>query len=397
MELVKAYENNSVVKAEILKFETNGDLECSVLGSKCTLPSKNHDFDAPYDNLLGLKIDVVVTKNDSTYELSYNEAQKMVLMDLFEEAKETLEQVEETETSITELYKDEMLKKSIVKGKVVKVDGNGNLELVLEKEHDGEVVKTKGFMKNENVDGINKSPQYRSRLLADKRVLFCTIINIDEEQGLVNLEANKATALVSKVKQGEYIKAIKREQKKPYYEESQKLKNRFTKYEFDFPVVKGTVEYVDVQGSKIMVNIYNLNMPCYVYLSNWTYGFVYYPEREIQVGDVVDVALTGYQKAKYSDGLIFHGSRLYALPDPWETVDQRFKVGNKVKVCCMDKQRDKFFGSMDNEDLNILVYYKGKTGNTSYNECEVGKTYIAQITEVDPDRRRLLSHYVSEA
>lgn len=403
-DLKNVMESKTVVKAEIVGVQDGATLRCKCFDQVGVIPKELHGIESLGDFLVGMTLDVIINSTEPELILDHLTARDMKLATLSESLTSSdvlfnnaIDEAAQDKVNIFDEYRRDMASKEIILGEVVKVDHKGNLELVLEKTINGQVYKAKGFMLNKNIDGKELKPRYRSNLIGKDIKILCTVIDVNETAGYIELESDYATRSVSEYEKRRLIKKIDEIKKSDEYKESRK--NPYLNIKLDWPVVKARVLFVARDGKRVTLDINNLRLLCHVRIDNWSWGRIYFPQSEIKEGQTVKLAITDYkpENKKLNKGFMFWGSRKDAYENPWDTLDQRYAPGNVIKVRCMDRKQDKFFGKYEGEEIEVMVYFNGKDSTLNFDDCRVGKDYIVQISTVDKSRKRLIAHYESEA
>lgn len=176
-----------------------------------------------------------------------------------------------------------------------------------------------------------------------------------------------------------------------------------------YPIVKAKVINYDVNSNRVYVNVAGLDIIGNMNIAMFDYRFIYNPEKYLEEfmkpNTVIDVALLAYYvNSKDKMPSTFVVSRRHALPNPWQGIETKIRVGDIIVVNALEKKDSHFFGSYDNFPLDIKCYYPEipdkvtNDNNEKYGRRLItpGKEYKVKVEIVNAHNKLLTASYISE-
>lgn len=175
-----------------------------------------------------------------------------------------------------------------------------------------------------------------------------------------------------------------------------------------YPVVKAKVINYDVNNGRVYVNVAGLDIIGNMNIAMFDYRFIYNPEKYLEVymkpNTVIDVALLAYyDNSKDNMPSTFVVSRRHALPNPWNGIETKIRVGDTIVVKALEKKDSHFFGHYDNFPLDIKCYYPEiPTQNIDSDEkygrrlITPGSEYKVKVEIVNAHNKLLTASYIGE-
>lgn len=234
----------------------------------------------------------------------------------------------------------------------------------IDKEHQRYVSHGDGFIlvmplrmlltaKHNETDMIWNTPVIGKHLGEEIEVF---ITSVDEENGVVNCSRDS-------------IRSQMREKEKKEIEEF--LKNN----EKDIYIVKGRVTSVWGFGSNSHAKLVTESgLKLIIHCSEWSYDYIEDLRDHVKVGEEYDVAI--YYRDKEQKDTDFVVSRRRLLPDPWEGIEEKVKVGDIVVARLVGRRKGAFNVRIEGIDgiLALALFPDNKKlrlANGGRYQCEV--------------------------
>lgn len=179
-----------------------------------------------------------------------------------------------------------------------------------------------------------------------------------------------------------------------------------------YPVVKAKVIGYDYdeekKSGKVTVNVAGLDIIGNMSMNMFDYKFIYNPEKFLEEymkpNRIIDVALLNfYDNSEKKMPSTFVVSRRHALPNPWEGIENKIKVGDTIVVTALEKRDSHFFGNYDNFPLDIKCYYpeipnKNIGADELYGRRLItpGNEYKVKVEIVSSKNKILTASYLGE-
>src|SRR4030042_2978063 len=167
-------------------------------------------------------------------------------------------------------------------------------------------------------------------------------------------------------------------------EERKQLREETLKNLKEGDLVEGTVEnlsdycaFVDLGGMDGLLHITDIS-----------WGRIGHPSEKLSLGDRIKVKVLRFdrEKEKVSLGL------KQALPDPWESVSQRYPIGSRLKGKVINVTDYGVFVELD-EGLDGLIHISELTWSKKMKHpskiVHIGETWEVMVLDCDPIKRRI--------
>jgi small subunit ribosomal protein S1 len=167
-------------------------------------------------------------------------------------------------------------------------------------------------------------------------------------------------------------------------EERKQLRDETLKNLMEGEIVEGTVKNLTDYGAFVDLG----GIDGLLHITDIAWGRIGHPSEKLSVGDRIKVKVLHYdrEKEKVSLGL------KQALPDPWETVQQRYPMGTRMKGRVVNITDYGVFVELE-EGVEGLVHISeltwGKKMKHPSKVVHIGDTVEVMVLDCDPTKRRI--------
>ena len=167
-------------------------------------------------------------------------------------------------------------------------------------------------------------------------------------------------------------------------EERKRLREETLKNLKEGDVIEGTVKNLTDYGAFIDLG----GMDGLLHITDVSWGRIGHPSEKLSVGDRIKVKILHFdqEKEKVSLGL------KQALPDPWESVPQRYRVGSRAKGKVVNVTDYGVFVELE-EGVEGLVHISELTWSKKTKHpskiVHIGDTIEVMVLDCDPAKRRI--------
>ena len=252
-----------------------------------------------------------------------------------------------------------------VKVKITKEDDKLNLYGLLPGDIEG--VIPNGELYGKVIDPETRP--YRGQQIGKEVDVFVT--DVDMELKCVTVSHEKWRASVRKQLVQQINEAIKNKQKV-------KLRGRIVKVNY---------------ANRILVDLAGVGLLGIVPTDEWKHGHEYHIEKAAKIGTVIEVMPYKYKPAQGTRNESFICSRRALLPDPWDTIEEKYPVNTTFILECVQKKPGHFFGRTAGLELDVYCEYPNEDKNIRVLE---GKFYKAVVYRSDKENKALMARVFQE-
>lgn len=227
-------------------------------------------------------------------------------------------------------------------------------------------------MPSRNIDGFTHDPTYKEAL-SNYLCQDCPVIvmSVNREEKVVTVSMREATAkprakLLDALEQGieeqVYVKILAQVVALSGKQETE----------------NGPVYHVAI------LNLGGFGVSGFVKIADWSPCFTKTLEYIVHVGDVIEVAVTG--KAQWKTGMVYECKRAILQGDPWEGIEKRLPKNSTVRVKCIYKEKNRFFGSILGVP-EIIAYCFYPEDDSVY--ITNGGEYLGYVSKCNEARKEL--------
>lgn len=225
----------------------------------------------------------------------------------------------------------------------------------------------KVYMSNRQLDGFSKKFFREDKEAALKREYSVVVTNIDKEDRVVHVSANKAceaprNELIALIDEGirtkEYVKVPARVVKVTGYDEKRGV------------------------CTILIVDIGDLGIAGAIRVDDWSCTFTNGFDYIVKPGEIIDVVITN--TLSWKSGEVYECSRKLTLTeDPWKDIEKRVPVKTAVRVTCICRSERNFWGVLKGvPELNVYCEYPDpENGFIPIVEGEDYTGYVAKVNE----------------
>jgi len=167
-------------------------------------------------------------------------------------------------------------------------------------------------------------------------------------------------------------------------EERKHLREETLKNIKEGDIVEGTVKNLTDYGAFIDLG----GMDGLLHITDISWGRIGHPSERLSVGDRIKVKVLHFDQEKEKVSLGFK----QALPDPWESVPQRYRVGSRTKGKVVNVTDYGVFGELE-EGVEGLAHISELTWSKKTKHpskiVHIGDTIEVMVLDCDPAKRRI--------